>query len=194
MPSNLLTVGCLQAALLTALFVCRPVMADLVSDVHGLLAKGDQTAALRVADAAVEANPREAQARFLQAVVLMDLQRSEDALVAFTRLAQEYPELPEPYNNIALLQVRAGRLELARQALENALRNDPGHRAARANLGEVHLMLAVQAWQQAARGAPLDARLQRKLDAARALLGIGASTGASPGGSSGSLPAASPAR
>ena len=167
-------------------------MADLVSDVHGLLAKGDQAAALRVADAAVQANPGEAQARFLQAVVLMDLQRSEDALVAFTRLAQEYPELPEPYNNIALLQVRAGRLELARQALESALRNDPAHRAAQANLGEVHLMLAVQAWQQAARGAPLDARLQRKLDAARALLGIGALPGALPGGSPGASPSATP--
>ena len=78
------------------------------------------------------------------------------------------------FNNIALLQVRAGRLELARQALESALRNDPGHRAARANLGEVHLMLAVQAWQQAASGALLDAQLQRKLDVARALVGSGA--------------------
>ena len=167
MPSKLLLTGCLLAAL----FASRPAFADLVSDVHGLLAKGDLVAALRVADAAVQSNPRDAQPRFLRAVVLMDLQRFDDALAAFTQLSQEYPELPEPFNNIALLQVRAGRLELARQALETALRNDPGHRAARRNLGEVHLMLAVQAWQQAASGAPLDPRLQRKLDAARALIG-----------------------
>ena len=175
MLSNLLLTRCLKAAVLAALLVVRPAAADLVGDVHGLLSKGDLAAALRVTDAAVQANPRDAQPRFLQAVVLMDLQRSDEALSAFTRLSQEYPELPEPFNNIALLQVRAGRLELARQALESALRNDPGHRAARANLGEVHLMLAVQAWQQAASSAPLDARLQRKLDAARALLGSGAS-------------------
>ena len=175
MPSNLLLTGCLKAAVLAALLVVRPAVADLVSDVHGLLSKGDLAAALRVTEAAVQASPRDAQSRFLQAVVLMDLKRSDEALAAFTRLSQEYPELPEPFNNIALLQVRAGRLELARQALESALRNDPGHRAARANLGEVHLMLAVQAWQQAASSAPLDARLQRKLDAARALLGSGAS-------------------
>ncbi len=174
MPVNLFLTGCLQAALLTALLAGRPAAADVVSDVHGLLAKGELAAALRVADSAVQTNPRDAQSRFLQAVVLMDLQRSDDALAAFTRVAQEFPELPEPFNNIALLQVRAGRLELARQALEIALRNDPGHRAARANLGEVHLMLAVQAWQQAASGAPPDARLQRKLDAARALLGTAA--------------------
>lgn len=169
MPSNPLLTACLLAALL----VGRPAVADIVSDVHGLVAKGDLAAALRVADAAVQANPRDAQSRFLRAVVLMDLQRSADALAAFTELSQEYPELPEPFNNIALLQVRAGQLELARQALENALRNDPGHRAARGNLGEVHLMLAVQAWQHAASSGTLDPRLQRKLDAARALLSGG---------------------
>ena len=170
MPSNLLLTACLLAAL----FVGRPAFADLASDVHSLVAKGDLAGALRAAEAASQASPRDAQPRFLRAVVLMDMQRSDEALAAFTVLSQEYPELPEPFNNIALLQVRAGRLELARQALETALRNDPGHRAARSNLGEVHLMLAVQAWQQAASGAPLDPRLQRKLDAARALIGSAA--------------------
>ena len=170
MPSNLLLTACLLAAL----FVGRPAFADLASDVHSLVAKGDLAGALRAAEAASQASPRDAQPRFLRAVVLMDMQRSDEALAAFTVLSQEYPELPEPFNNIALLQVRAGRLELARQALETALRNDPGHRAARTNIGEVHLMLAVQAWQQAASAAPLDPRLQRKLDAARALIGSAA--------------------
>jgi Flp pilus assembly protein TadD len=110
----------------------------------------------------------------------MDLQRNAEALAAFTRLSQEFPELPEPYNNIALLQVRSGRLELARQALETALRNDPGHRTARANLGEVHLMLAVQAWEQAATTGPLDARLMRRLEVARTLVASGALPGAAP--------------
>ena len=170
MPSKLLLTG----ALLAALFAGRPAAADVVSDVHGLMAKGELAAALRAADAAIQFNPSDAQSRFLRAVVLMDMQRSDEALAAFTGLSQEYPELPEPFNNIALLQVRAGRLELARQALETALRNDPSHRAARTNLGEVHLMLAVQAWQHVANSGPLDQRLVRKLDAARALVGSGA--------------------
>jgi Tfp pilus assembly protein PilF len=97
----------------------------------------------------------------------------------FTQLTQEYPELPDPYNNVALLQARAGRPDLALQSLQNALRSDPGHRTARANLGRVHLMLAVQAWEQAAAAGPLEAPTQRLLDGARALLAPG-------------LPAASP--
>jgi Flp pilus assembly protein TadD len=154
--------------------------ADVLTDVQNLAARGDLAGALRTTEAAAAADPRNAQARFLRAVVLMDLQRSAEALDAFTQLSQEFPELPEPYNNIALLQVRAGRLEQARQALETALRNDPGHRTARANLGEVHLMLAVKAWEQAATTGPLDARLMRRLDAARALLASGSPPGALP--------------
>jgi tetratricopeptide (TPR) repeat protein len=153
------------------LLVCAgPALADAVADARAKLARGDLSGALQAAEQAITANPRDLQARFLQGVVLMDLQRNEAALVVFTQLTQEYPELPDPYNNIALLQARAGQLEAARQALEAALRNDPGHRKARANLGQVHLMLAVQAWEQAATAGPLEAPMQRLLEGARALL------------------------
>jgi len=174
-PLNLLRL--FAAALLLASATAR---ADILTEVQNLAAKGDLAGALRATEAAAAADPRNTQARFLRAVVLMDLQRNAEALAAFTLLSQEFPELPEPYNNLALLQVRAGRLELARQALETALRNDPGHRTARANLGEVHLMLAVQAWEQAATVGPLDARLMRRLDAARALVASGSLPGAVP--------------
>lgn len=168
LPQNLLS-----ALVVALLLLCSGARADLVTDVQNLTARGDLAGALRATEAAAQADPRNTQARFLRAVVLMDLQRDADALDAFTQLAQEFPELPEPYNNMALLLVRSGRLELARQALETALRNSPAHRTARANLGEVHLMLAVQAWEQAAAAGPVDARLLRRLDAARALVASG---------------------
>lgn len=153
-----------------ALLAAAPVRADEASEIRVLISRGELPAALASAEKAVAAHPRDAQARFLHGVVLMDLQRDAAALAAFTQLAQEYPELPDPYNNIALLHARAGRLELAQQALETALRNDPGHRTARANLGKVHLMLAVKAWETAAAAGPIDPPLQRQLAGARALL------------------------
>jgi Flp pilus assembly protein TadD len=150
--------------------MASPAKADEAGDVRALIARGDLPAALQRTERAIASHPGDAAMRFLRGVVLMDLQRDDEALAVFTELGQEYPELPDPYNNIALLQVRAGRLEQARQSLETALRNDPGHRTARANLGQVHLMLALQAWEQAARAGPLDPPLQRKLEGARALL------------------------
>jgi Flp pilus assembly protein TadD len=144
--------------------------ADEAGEVRALISRGDLQAALARAEKATAANPRDAQARFLQGVVLMDLKRDDQALALFMQLAQEYPELPDPYNNIALIHARAGRLDEAERALETALRNNPGYRVARGNLGLVHLMLAVQSWEMAAAGAPTDPSLQRRLQAARALL------------------------
>lgn len=157
------------AALLVAL-AGAPAQAALADDVQALLAQGRTAEALQRAEQALLVSPRDAQTRFVHGVVLMELGRDAEALDSFARIAQEFPELPEPLNNIALLHARGGRLDAARVALESALRNDPGHRAARANLAEVHLMLAVAAWEQLAQSAPLEARLARRLEAVRALL------------------------
>ena len=165
--------------LLLAVLTLAPLAhADEFGALRALLARGDAAAALPRLEKANTADPRDVQMRFLLGVALMDLQRDDDALAHFGRMAQDYPELPDPQNNIALLHARAGRLEQARQALETALRNDPTHRAARTNLGQVHLLLAVQAWEMAAAEGPLDTALLRRLEAVRALL---VATPAAPG-------------
>lgn len=153
-----------------AITISQAAVADSPEEVRGLLARGDLAAALLKAQAGVAARPADAQSRFVLGVVLMDMGRDSQALVVFTELSQAYPELPDPMNNIALLQARAGQLEAARQSLESALRNDPAHRAARINLGQVHLMLAEQAWSQAVAAMPADSALLLKLQSVRALL------------------------
>lgn len=157
---------------LTALMatLVPPAQADEFGELRALVTRGEAAAALPRIEKAAAANPRDVQLRFLQGVALMDLQRHAEALDHFSRMAQDYPELPDPHNNIALLHARAGRLEQARQALELALRNDPSHRAARSNLGQVYLMLAVQAWELAAAEGPLDTALLRRLEVVRSLL------------------------
>ena len=168
---------CLFAGLGTLCLAAGPAWADDTAELRSLLARGESEAALQLAERAVAAKPQDAALRFLQGVALMDLHRDADALAHFTAMTQVYPELPDPWNNIALLQVRAGQIELARQALETALRNHPGHRTARANLGEVHLMLAAQAWELAAAEGPVDALLRRRLEGVRALLAAAPAAG-----------------
>ncbi len=144
-----------------------------LDDARERLARGDAAGALAVVQQALARQPDNAQLRFMQGVSLMDLGRDSQALAVFRELHQQYPELPDPLNNIALLQARAGQLESARQSLQEALRADPQHRAARTNLGQVHLMLAVQAWEQATAGtagAAADPAVLRKLQIARGLL------------------------
>jgi Flp pilus assembly protein TadD len=141
--------------------------------IRRLLAGGEPAQALDRADRSLAGDPRDVQAAFLRGVALMDLGRDAEALAHFERMSQEHPQLPDPLNNVALLQARADRLDAAREALETALRNDPGHRTARANLGLVHLMLAARAWESLAASGPLDPTLARRLQAVRALLAEG---------------------
>jgi Flp pilus assembly protein TadD len=145
-------------------------LAGPAEDLRLLISRGDLPGALVTADKALQAKPRDATLRFLRAVVLMDLHRDQEALALFTELTHEYPELPDPYNNLALLQARGGRLDEARLSLQHALLNDPHHHAARVNLGQIHLWLAAQAWEQAAGAPAADATLRRKLQALRTLL------------------------
>lgn len=175
------SLGAVIVALLLAALPARA--ADEAEAIRALLVRGDATSALERAERAAAAAPREPQWVFLRGVALMDLRRDAEALVLFERMTEEYPELADPWNNIALLQVRAGRLDAARGALETALRHDPAHRTARANLGLVHLMLAAQLWEALAASGPVDPQLVRRLQGVRALLGTpgaGASATAAP--------------
>jgi Flp pilus assembly protein TadD len=171
-PSRLNLRGWKTALLAAALCGAGAARADDAADIRLLLTRGELAAALARAESASQAQPSNVQLRFLKGVVLMDLQRNAQALELFNGMSQDFPELPEPFNNIALLQVRQGQPELARQALEAALRNDPSHRQARVNLAQVHLILAANALQLATVATPGDAALQQKLEAVRALLAV----------------------
>ncbi|MCA3251341.1 MAG: tetratricopeptide repeat protein [Pseudomonadota bacterium] len=160
----------LLVLVLSSIGFAVPARAGDAEVARDMLARGDPVRALELVDTALLRQPLDATLGFLRGVALMDLQRDGEALTQFEGLAERYPELPEPFNNLALLHARAGRLEPARQALESALRNDPGHRTARANLGLVHLMLARQHWELLAAGGPVDPALARRLEGVRVLL------------------------
>lgn len=152
-------------------FMCLSIssaQADELQDVEKLYRAGDVQQALRRADAFIETQPRAAQMRFLKGVMLTDLKRRDEARQVFVALTEDFPELPDPYNNLAVLYAADGQLQSALNALQIALRNDPTHRAARENLGDVYLALAQQAWTQAqAVSKGDDAELRRKLRLAR---------------------------
>lgn len=158
---------------IAALWAGGPGPASAADDAvaRQLLQRGDAAAALALIDVAAQQPGAGLRLRFLRAVALMELRQDAAALQAFSTLAQEHPQLPEPYNNIAALHARAGRWEQARQALETALRNDPGHLVARENLGDVHLQLALQAWREARapQAAPGEPALNRKIRIVTAL-------------------------
>jgi tetratricopeptide (TPR) repeat protein len=137
-----------MTGLLAALCVA-PAFADEAADVSKLLRGGQLAEAMSKADAFLVQHPRDAQMRFLKGVILTEQNKPSDAITVFTRLTEDYPELPEPYNNLAVLYASAGQYDKARAALENAIRTNPSYATAYENLGDIHAKLASQAYDKA---------------------------------------------
>jgi tetratricopeptide (TPR) repeat protein len=114
-------------------------------------------------------NPRNPQWRFLRGVALVAAQRHAEAQDVFEKLTIDHPELPEPYNNLAVIRATLNDWEGARQVLTQAVQVLPSYALAHENLGEVYLRLAEASWVQAARlgspngSAPLKLNLTREL-------------------------------
>ena len=123
--------------------------ADQYADVNALLRQGKADEALAKADAYVAANPRDPQMRFLRGVILTDQGKQADAVNAFMALTQEFPELPEPYNNLAALYAAQSQFGKARDALEAAIQRNPSYATAHENLGDVYVRLAAQSYTRA---------------------------------------------
>ena len=102
-------------------------------------------------DALISQRPREPQARFLKGVVESDRGHADAAMTIFRDLIADYPELPEPYNNLAVLYAQKGEYEQAKLALETAIRTAPNWAVARENLGDIYARLAATEYERAAK-------------------------------------------
>jgi Flp pilus assembly protein TadD len=147
----------------------RVELSDL-QEVQKLMAAGQFKPALARADAHLAKNPRDAQMRFVRGVILSELKDTAGAREVFERLTEEYPELPEPYNNLAVIDASRGQLQRARTLLEAALAIRPDYVTALENLGDIHLQLGVDAYQRAAKLQPSNRNLGNKLSLSRELL------------------------
>lgn len=86
---------------------------------------------------------------FLQGRAYSQLEQHEKAIESYKQLTVFYPELPEPWNNLATEYMRQDKLELAKEALDMALLANPNYQLALQNQGELQLMLAHKSFQQA---------------------------------------------
>src|SRR5207249_11950746 len=87
-----------------------------------------------------------------------------------TKLTQDYPNLPEPYNNLAVIYAGQGQYDKARAALEQSIRTHPSYATAYENLGDVYAKLASQAYGKALQLDSSNAGAQNKLSLVRELV------------------------
>lgn len=132
-------------------------------EINQLSEQGNQAAALERVNSYLSANPKNAEAMFMRGVILVELGKRDDAIKAFTELTEKYPNLPEPYNNLAVLYADQGQYDKARKALESAIKTHPSYATAHENLGDIYARLASEAYDKALKLDTSNSRAQNKL-------------------------------
>lgn len=141
------------ATIATVLFILSmglpSAKADEYSDVSQLMRSGKMAQALVQVDRHLASKPADPQMRFFKGLIQRDAKQIDAAIATFLALTSEFPELPEPHNNLAVLYASQNEFEKARIALEMAIRTNPNYATAHENLGDVHARLASVAYQKA---------------------------------------------
>jgi len=160
---------CAVRVLCGSLLACAAFMvsAQDTQEINRLIRLGQFDAASSRVDVLLARTPKDPQARFLKGVVLSERGKSADAIAVFQSLTEDYPELPEPYNNLASLFAAKGQYEKAKTALEMAIQTNPSYGTAYENLGDVYAKMASQAYDKALQLDKANATAQAKLTSIR---------------------------
>ncbi len=148
--------------------------ADALQEASRLMKQGQFGPALEKTDQALAAKPKDAQARFMKGLILTEMGKQAEAIAVFTKLTEDFPELPEPYNNLAVLYAQQRQFEKAKTALEMAIRTHPSYATAHENLGDIYARMASQAYDKALQIDSSNASAQTKLAMIRDLMSVAA--------------------
>ena len=166
----------LTASILSASLFLSPAYADELKDISQMADQGQSTAALDRINTFITANPKNAQALFMKGVFLAEQGRRDEAIKTFTDVTEKFPNLPEPYNNLAVLYADQGQFDKARKALETAIKTHPSYATAHENLGDIYARMASEAYDKALQLDTSNSRAQTKLSLIKDLFGTGNKT------------------
>lgn len=168
------------AVTLSLVLAAAAVHADELQDITRMMRQGQLPQSLERVDKFLAGKPRDAQGRFLKGLILTEMNRPAEAIQVFAKLSEDYPELPEPYNNLAVLYASQGQYEKARTSLESSIRTHPSYATAHENLGDIYAKLASQAYDKALQLDSSNTGAKTKLAMIGELIGGGARTARAP--------------
>ena len=125
------------------------VAADSYSAIKQALSTGEPARALTLLQKAKAEQPKDVQLIFFDGVIKAQMGNTREAIAVFEDMAEKYPELPEPHNNLGVLYAAKGDLEKAKAAFERAILTNPAYAAAHKNMADVYAALAKQNYGKA---------------------------------------------
>jgi len=123
--------------------------ADDLQEANALYRQGQYGPAMEKIGNFLASKPDDVKARFLKGLIYTEQGNVSEATKVFQALTADYPELPEPHNNLAAIYASQGQYDKAKLSLEAAIRTHPSYATAHENLGDIYAKLASQAYDRA---------------------------------------------
>ncbi len=142
------------------------------NNVRKLLRQAKYRQALLLVNKGLTTNPRDPQMRFWQAYIFEQLDQPTMAQQVYLDLTREYPELPEPHNNLGAIYAAQGDYPNAKASLEAALRANPNYAAAHENMGDLLVNMARQAYERSLTVEPKQRGISQKIERLKPVLDI----------------------
>lgn len=134
--------------------------AQVTARIASLIDAGNPRAAMTLIEQRTQARARsgaigtDVQLEYQRGRALDALGEHDQALTVWRQMTTDFPELPEPWNALAIEYARRGSLEQARDALNMALVSVPNFAPALENLGRVQMQLAQESFARARAARP----------------------------------------
>jgi colicin import membrane protein len=149
------------------------VNASTLSEINQLLEQGKANDAAKLVQSQLRLHSMDVQLRFMQGVVAVEQKKYDQAIQIFSALTKEHPNLPEPYNNLAVLHAIKGDDRKAAQVLEQAIGTNPSYATAHENLGDLYARMASDAYAKALQLDNSRQAIQPKLSLIRQIFPVG---------------------
>ena len=120
-----------------------------IDEIKLLLTKGKYSSAETLVNNDIDNNLNNPELLFYRGIIETNLGKNNKAIDTFRELTERFPELPEPFNNLAVLYAEKGQFRLAKEILEQAIKTNPSYLTAHINLGDIFTKMASEAYNKA---------------------------------------------
>ena len=121
-----------------------------LEEIKLLLKNGKYSRAEKLLDKSIEEDKKNnPEFLFYKGIIETNIGKNNEAIETFRNLTENFPELPEPFNNLAVLYAEKGQFKLAKEILERAIKTNPSYLTAHINLGDIYTKMASEAYNKA---------------------------------------------
>ena len=124
-------------------------MQSNIEEIKLLLKNGEYVLAETLTNKSIEENLNDPELLFYKGIIETNMGKNNQAIDTFRNLTERFPELPEPYNNLAVLYAEKGQFSLAKEILEQAIKTNPSYLTAHINLGDIFTKMASESYNKA---------------------------------------------